>query len=156
MTAPRKTPELNGHSRAMQNRQIRRDALREELKSREYIRQVLTIAERLDPEAANAYRPEDVPRAKERAAIYFRLLDKTLPNLRPVDVSIQMPYQADVSAYGKAVLASMAAGEVTPSEGSQILAALASQVRITEAAALVARLERPEQTLAPASEGRLK
>ena len=40
-----------GNSRAAQNRAIRRDALREELQSREYVRQVTSIADRLNPDA---------------------------------------------------------------------------------------------------------
>jgi len=47
-----------GASRAAQNRKIRRDALRQELANRNYISQLQNIADRLDPEAGNAYKRE--------------------------------------------------------------------------------------------------
>ena len=80
-----------GHSRAAQNRAIRRDALREELKAREYIRQVTSIADRLNPDVEDSYKSDQVPAVKARADMYFRLLDKSLQNLRPVDVPATFP-----------------------------------------------------------------
>lgn len=48
MASQQKDPKQNaprGHSRAAQNRKIRREALREELQAREYIRQVLFVSQ---------------------------------------------------------------------------------------------------------------
>ncbi|MCA1788496.1 MAG: hypothetical protein LC667_01205 [Thioalkalivibrio sp.] len=54
MPAKKKAKAPSGHSRAAQNKKIRRDALREELQAREYLRQLSTIERRLDPDASIA------------------------------------------------------------------------------------------------------
>ena len=74
--------KAGGNGRAAQNRAIRRDALREELKAREYIRQVTSIADRLNPDVVDSYKSDQMPAVKARADIYFKLLDKCLPNPR--------------------------------------------------------------------------
>jgi hypothetical protein len=134
-----------GHSRAAQNRAIRRDALREELKAREYIRQVTDIASRLNPDDAKAFRPEQVPAVKARADICFRLLDKCLPNLRPVDVPAAFPLTGETLAEnGRAVLEATSKGELAPSEASTLLSALVAQGRLVETDELERRIEQLE------------
>ena len=132
MAVKKKARKPGGHTRAAQNRKIRRDALREELQSREYIRQLGMIESRLDPDAKNTFKTEDIPKVKERAAILFRLLDKCLPNLRPVDVPIQLPPGKTITDQGANILKAMAAGEITPSEASTLIQAVAGQARIIE------------------------
>jgi len=66
--------------RAEQNKKIRREALREELKSREYIRQVHKILE-TDDEDLN------VPAAKLKLDGYFKLLAKTLPDTKAIELT---------------------------------------------------------------------
>ena len=122
-----------GHSRAAQNRAIRRDALREELKAREYIRQVTSSAERLNPDVEDSYKSDQVPAVKARADIYFRLLDKCLPNLRPVVVPATFQLTGDtLTDNGRAVLEATSEGELTPGEAGTLLSALVGMGRLTE------------------------
>jgi hypothetical protein len=140
----------NGNSRAAQNRKIRRDALRDELKAREYIRQLHRIADHLDPNAKEAYLAEQVPMVKARADIYHRLLDKCLPSLRPVDLPISMSGGKTLTEQGQSVLTAMAAGEITPSEAAALMQAITAQARIIE----LDELDRRVATLEAASHGR--
>jgi hypothetical protein len=134
-----------GHSRAAQNRKLRRDALREELQAREYVRQVLSIATRLDPASKNACEPERVPALKARADIFFRLLDKCLPNLRPVDLPVTVNLAGEtLTAKGKAVIDAVGRGELPPSDAASILAAITSQARVTEIDDLERRVQELE------------
>ena len=93
-----------GSSRAAQNRKIRRDALREELKAREYILQLTTIEQRLDPGNTDTYDREDVPMVKERVTILFRMLDKCLPNLSPVDQPVDVSFEKSLTNQGVAIM----------------------------------------------------
>ena len=134
-----------GNSRAAQNRAIRRDALREELKAKEYIRQVTSIADRLNPDAEDAYKSEQVPALKARADIYFRLLDKCLPNLRPVDVPAAFPLTGEtLTENGRAVLEATSKGELTPSEAGTMLSALVAMGRLAEVDELEQRIAQLE------------
>ena len=121
-----------GSSRAAQNRKIRRDALREELKAREYIRQLTTIEQRLDPGNTDTYDREDVPMVKERVTILFRMLDKCLPNLRPVDQPVDVSFEKSLTNQGVAIMKGLAEGELTPSEATTMMQAVAAQARIVE------------------------
>ena len=135
-----------GHSRAAQNRAIRRDALREELQSREYVRQVTSIADRLNPDAENAYKPDQVPAVRARCDIYFKLLDKCLPNLRPVDVPAAFPLTGEtLTENGRAVLEATSKGELTPSEAGTMLSALVGMGRLTELDELEQRIAQLEK-----------
>lgn len=144
----RQTP--NGNSRVAQNRKIRRDALREELRAREYIRQLHRIADRLDPNDREAYTVEQAPMAKARADIYHRLLDKCLPSLRPVDRPISVSPGTTLTDCGRSVLTAMAAGEITPSEAATLMQAITAQARIIE----LDELDRRVAALEGASHGR--
>ena len=121
MPAKKKTAKQNqarGSSRAAQNRKIRREALREELKSREYIRQIERIMDRLDPDAKDRFDRDDIPAVKIRLDGYFRLLDKTLPNLRPVelplDPGMKLPMGDSTTAQTAAIVQAMAEGRIPP------------------------------------------
>lgn len=65
---------------AEENKKIRREALREELKSREYLRQVHKILETEDEEL-------NIPAAKLKMDGYFKLLAKTLPDTKAVELT---------------------------------------------------------------------
>ena len=135
-----------GNGRAAQNRAIRRDALREELKAREYIRQVTSIADRLNPDADDAYKPEQVPAVNARKDIYFRLLDKCLPSLRPVDVPATFQLTGDtLTENGRAVLEATSKGELTPNEAGTMLSALVGLGRLVEVDELAQRIEQLEK-----------
>lgn len=136
-----------GNGRAAQNRAIRRDALREELKAREYVRQITSIAERLNPDAKDAFAPEQVPAVKARADMYFRLLDKCLPNLRPVDLPAVFPLTNEsLTENGRAVLTATSKGGLTPAEATTLLSALIAQGRLIETDELERRIEKLEST----------
>lgn len=62
----------------------RREALREELKSREYLRQLHNIAD----EAKKADK-EEIPALRLRADICFGLLKKTLPDLKSTEMTVR-------------------------------------------------------------------
>jgi len=141
-----------GSSRAAQNRKIRREALREELKAREYLRQLADIERRLNPDAKDAYDPDDLPRVKERAGILFRLLDKCLPNLRPVELPLEpgldLPDGESTTAQTAAIVKLMAEGRIPPSTAVTLVQAVSGHLQAVTAegyerriAALEAKLE---------------
>lgn len=65
-------------TRAAKNKEVRREALREELKSREYLRQVHHMLE---------IPWDNVPEMKAKMDGYFKLLAKTLPDVKAVELS---------------------------------------------------------------------
>lgn len=146
MPEKKKAKAPSGHSRAAQNKKIRRDALREELQAREYLRQLGQIERRLDPGAKDTYKSEDIPKVKERIGILFRLLDKCLPNLRPVDSPVQIQNVGEtITDQGAAILKAMAAGEITPSEATSLMQAISAQIRVVEADELEKRIKALEE-----------
>jgi hypothetical protein len=74
------------------------------------------------------------------------LLDRTLPPLRAVDAPVRVPVSGTLSEQGNAVIEQLLGGRVTPSEGSAMLGALASQARLVEVDELVKRVETLEHT----------
>jgi hypothetical protein len=73
------------------NRQARREALREELKSREYLRQIHKI---LNNELAEKDLPQnEILRMKTRMQGYFNLLSKTLPDVKAVELNAVLETQ---------------------------------------------------------------
>jgi hypothetical protein len=148
MTVKKKSTKQNaprGGSRAAQNRKIRRDALREELKSKEYIRQLTAIEQRLDPGSKDTYDRDDIPMVKERVSILFKMLDKILPNLRPVDMPVQIPVCKTIANQGTAIIKAMSIGQITPSEATSLMQALSSHVKIVEAEELNERVKALEE-----------
>ena len=71
-------------TRAQKNKDIRRASLREELKSREYLRQVHQILTELGEAGMH---PNEVGRLKVRMQGYFNLLSKTLPDVKAVELN---------------------------------------------------------------------
>jgi hypothetical protein len=71
-------------TRAQKNKAIRRESLREELKSREYLRQVHAILKELGEAGMH---PNEVGRLKVRMQGYFNLLSKTLPDVKAVELN---------------------------------------------------------------------
>lgn len=127
---------------------VRRDALREELKAREYIRQTLMIAKRLTPDASNAFAQEDIGRNKIRADIYFRLLDKCLPSLRPVDITNVKPITGTtLTDKGNTIIDSVISGEISTSESETLMRILIMQAKVTETDELDKRVENIEERL---------
>ena len=69
-------------TRAAQNRKLRRENLREQLRSLEYLRQIHIILDKLD-----AVRDELTLKVMNtKLNSYFKLLQKTLPDVKAVEV----------------------------------------------------------------------
>jgi len=147
-----KQNQPRGSSRAAQNRRIRREALREELKSREYIRQIERIMDRLDPDTKDRFDRDDIPAVKIRLDGYFRLLDKCLPSLRPVDLplpaGLAIPDGDSTAAQTAAIVQLMAQGQIPPSTAVTLIQAVSGHLQAVSAeeyekriAALEAKLE---------------
>lgn len=69
-------------TRAQRNRKLRRDNLREQLQSLEYLRQIHIILEKLD-----SVRDElTLKIMNTKLNSYFKLLQKTLPDVKAVEV----------------------------------------------------------------------
>lgn len=135
MVVKKKTTKQNaprGRSRAAQNRKIRQEALRNEFKAREYIRQLGDIEKRLDPDNSKSFNQDDIPMVKERVSILFRMLDKCLPNLRPVDMPVKVQTGYSITEQGGVIIKAMTSGEITPLEATTIMQSIASQARIIE------------------------
>lgn len=140
----RKIP--SGNSRAAQNKKIRQDALREELKAREYLRQLSDIEQRLNPEHKRTYNSEDLPKIKERTGILFKLLDKCLPNLRPVDIPVMLKSKDSLQETGQEIINSMMNGAISAQEASSLMSAITAQIRVIEVDDLTKRIEELEET----------
>lgn len=119
--------------------------MREELASRNYIGQLQKIADRLDPESENAYKREDVPMVKERIGILFRMLDKTLPNLKPVELPVTFPLKQSLTEQAASILRAVATGKITPSDATALMSAVSSQARVIEVDELEARISKLEK-----------
>lgn len=146
MTIKKKKKIPSGNSRAAKNKKIRHDALRDELKAREYLRQLSNIEQRLNPEHKQTYNQEDLPKIKERTGILFKLLDKCLPNLRPVDVPVKLNKMDSILNTGQEIVDSMMKGEISPQEASGLMQVISSQLKIVEIEDLTGRIERLEET----------
>lgn len=152
MTTKKKTGIPNGNSRAAKNKKIRRDALREDLKAKEYIRLLLEMAKKLNPKAKSGYKPEHVPMVNARRDIYFKLLDKCLPSLRPVDlpVKFELPEIKSAENASKALGAVMnaVANEIlTPSQAKDLSVVLEGYVKTLEHVEFENRLKNLEEEL---------
>ena len=140
-----KVRKPSGHSRAAQNKKIRRDALREELKSREYIRQLSEIEQRLNPDHKKTYNNEDIPKIRERSNILFKLLDKCLPNLRPVDIPIAVSQKSNLIDKSEEIIDAMVKGKLSSQEASGFMSAITAHLRVVEADDLIQRIEELER-----------
>lgn len=69
------------------------------------------------------------------------LLDKVLPSLRPVELAtpLNLP-DGTLTDQGRAVLASVASGELAPGQGAQLLTAIGTLGKIAELDELSARI----------------
>jgi hypothetical protein len=103
----------------------------------------------LEPHAAELVQ-KAVNLAKDGDSVALRLcLDRLIPTLKARDEPTQGLWEnSDAGAdLGRAVLRSMAAGEVTPDQASAMMGAIAAHSRIVEVDELerrVAALEKPE------------
>jgi hypothetical protein len=82
----------------------------------------------------------DVPAAKE-------VLGRCLPALRPTDRPVSLALGDDLGAAGKAVLASLAAGTLTPDQASSIAGTIGTLARSAELTEFSARLTAIEASI---------
>lgn len=71
-------------TRAQKNRAIRQESLREKLQGAQYLVHLHKIADELDDAEITATRANAI---KARADIYFKLLNKLLPDVKAIEVS---------------------------------------------------------------------
>lgn len=84
-----------------------------------------------------------IERAQSGDAQCARLLvDKVLPGVRATEqpAPIELPEGGDLTAKGAAVLQAVAAGELAPTTGAQLLGAIAGLARVAELDDVVRRL----------------
>lgn len=74
------------------------------------------------------------------------LVDKVLPNAKPMDQAVDLPGLAgvDLGADGRAVIEATGAGALTPEQASRLLQGLGSLARIVEVDELLKRIEKLE------------
>ncbi|MDQ5770979.1 hypothetical protein [Thiothrix subterranea] len=107
------------------NKKARRESLREELRSREYLRR---IHETLDSE----WLPEDVPIKTAKLNGFFKLLAKSLPDARESPITLTMPKdETSVLERARIVSNAMLAGDITASQAQAAIAVLESVARIS-------------------------
>jgi hypothetical protein len=100
--------------RPTKTRQARQAALREELKSREYIRQIHGILER-------DWQPEETGIQSAKLNGYFKLLAKSLPDARESPVVLEVDQTLPLAQRAEAVANAALSGTITPTEANALL-----------------------------------
>ncbi len=137
-TEKKHTNQARGNSRAAQNRKVRREALRDELKAREYLRQIEEIDKTLKKDDFS----DNLQALKLRVDIQFRRLAKTLPDLKASSESINLEgLTGSLTKKGEKIIAAMSNGELSPDAGTSLLQAMASLTRVTEFDELAKRVK---------------
>ncbi len=119
----------------------RREALREELKSREYLRQIHNILE-------SDWTGTDPAEHSTKLNAYFRLLNKTLPDAKDCPVKLKVDTSQPLFKQASSITSAVLKGEITPLEGKAVMDLLskASSVRLDDD--LEARIQKLEKEAA--------
>lgn len=122
-------------------KKARREALREELTSREYLRQIHSILE-------SDWSESNPAEQSIRLNAYFRLLAKTLPDAKDQPLTIKVDTSGKLSEQAGAVVQAVLGGQVTPTEAAAIMNILskASSIRLDDD--LEARIQKLEEEAA--------
>lgn len=123
--------------RPTKTRQARQAALREELKSREYLRQIHRILE-------DDWQPEETGIQSAKLNAYFKLLNKTLPDAKESTLTLEIDIGQSLLAQAQAVASSALSGEITAGQADSLLNILerVSEIRaVHELEARILRLE---------------
>ena len=75
-------------TRAQKNREIRQEALRDQLEAQGHVQHVVDIADKLRS-LDNKMESLDVTRLKAAADVHIKMIDKYLPNLQSVNLGIE-------------------------------------------------------------------
>ena len=139
MTDKKKPTSPNrGNAKAARNRKVRRDSLRDELKAREYLRQIEEINKTLKKDDWG----DNLQALKLRVDIQFRRLAKTLPDLKASSESVNLEgLTGSLTKKGEKIIAAMSNGELSPDAGTSLLQAMASLTRVTEFDELAKRVK---------------
>lgn len=75
------------------------------------------------------------------------ILERILPPVKAIEqaVELELPDGGTLTAQGRAVLASVAAGELAPGQGAALLGAIGTLARVTELDELTARITQLEE-----------
>ncbi len=131
-----------GNAKATQNRKLRRDALREELKAREYLRQIEEIDQKLQEDEWSA----NLQALKLRADLQFRRLAKVLPDVKSSSERVSVAgMTGSLTEMGEKIIAAMGSGDLSTDAGTAMLSAMVSLVRVTEADELAKRVAALEE-----------
>ena len=95
-------------------RQARQAALREELQSREYLRQIHRILE-------EDWQPENVSVNTAKMSGYFKLLNKTLPDARELPVVLDVDQTLPLAQRAEAVANAVLSGAITAGQADSLL-----------------------------------
>ena len=95
-------------------RQARQNALREELQSREYLRQIHGILDR-------DWQPEEAAINSAKLNGYFRLLAKSLPDCKELPVVLDVDQTLPLASRAEAVANAALSGVITISEADSLL-----------------------------------
>ena len=100
--------------RPTKTRQARQAALREELKSREYLRQIHGIL-------ASDWQPEETAINSAKMNGYFRLLAKSLPDARESPLTLEIDPNQPIAAQAQAVANAALDGTITAGQADSLL-----------------------------------
>ena len=103
--------------RPTKTRQARQAALREELKSREYLRQIHGIL-------ASDWQPEETAINSAKMNGYFRLLAKSLPDARESPLTLEIAPNQPIAAQAQAVANAALDGKITAGQADSLLSVL--------------------------------
>ncbi|WML90130.1 hypothetical protein RCF98_14280 [Thiothrix lacustris] len=114
-------------------RQARQAALREELQSREYLRQIHAILER-------DWQPEETGIQSAKLNGYFRLLNKSFPDCKELPVVLEIDHSKPLAQRAEAVASAALAGTITPTEANALLNVMGRVAEIKAVHELEARI----------------
>lgn len=78
--------KTSGNSRAAKNKQIRKEALRDQLSAQGHVQHVIDITDKL-ADLNIVLESNDVQRLKAAADLKFKLINKYLPDLKAVELT---------------------------------------------------------------------
>ena len=120
-------------ARPTKTRQARQAALREELQSREYLRQIHGILER-------DWQPEEAAMNSAKLNGYFRLLAKSLPDCKELPVVLDVDQTLPLASRAEAVANAALSGVITISEADSLLSIMGRVAEIKAVHELEARI----------------
>lgn len=129
-------------TRPSKTKQHRRDALREELRSRQYLSRIHKLLD--------ADWPVDVVATNNcKLNGFFRLLNKSLPDCRELPVRLDIVADGDTGQMAAAVVNAVVSGNITPSEGNSLLNIISKASNIQAVAEFERRIAVLEQGRIP-------